>query len=279
MARPKFQIRMPEPCQQDLNAMAVLENGRFCASCSKCVIDFTQKTDREIISIFQESKGQVCGTFRPDQLNRQLLPAGNQPASRWKAIALAISAYFSARSETEAKPGLNLRPIIQETSLAPRTETEPGKRVRVTGHIREKATGNSIPNVLITRHYGLNLLGYTNERGYFRFSLAPEDFQEGKLEIKFSHQNYEVTDIVLSSEKTEENQAKGFVPAISELNLELDRETRNVREIYSYPANTSGIPIFDEIPRQKSNSYLPLKLEYYKYTPVPEQKPAKKKKK
>jgi hypothetical protein len=280
MAKPKFQIRLPEPCLQDLNTMSVQGNGRFCDSCQKCVIDFTHKTDKEIIGVFQENKGQVCGTFRPDQLNRLLLPAGNLPASRWKAIALAITAYFSARSESEANPGLNLRPLFHKTSQEPHTESDPGKRVKITGHIRDKVTGNSIPNVIITKDSGLSIVGSTNERGYFRFSLAAEEFLQGTVAIRFSHDAYILTEINLASENTVENQAKGFVPAISEINLELDRSSRNVREVQisSYPT-TSGVATFDDYHQLKISASAPLKLEYYKFTPAPDQKKEKIKKK
>ncbi|KMQ65806.1 hypothetical protein ACM46_08110 [Chryseobacterium angstadtii] len=45
------------------------EKGRFCSSCSKCVIDFTEKKPEEIESIFKERQEEnICGRFYNYQL-------------------------------------------------------------------------------------------------------------------------------------------------------------------------------------------------------------------
>jgi hypothetical protein len=44
--------------------------GRFCAHCSKTVIDFTKLTDNEIIKILETSSGKLCGRFSDQQLGR-----------------------------------------------------------------------------------------------------------------------------------------------------------------------------------------------------------------
>jgi hypothetical protein len=53
--------------------MTRTEKGRFCASCQKQVIDFSNKSDREIAMFFKKpSTGSVCGRFMEDQLNRDI---------------------------------------------------------------------------------------------------------------------------------------------------------------------------------------------------------------
>ncbi len=73
MKNPNFIVKVPEPCHEDWNKMQPDEKGKFCLSCSKSVIDFTNKTDEEIKNILLENKNQkVCGHFKSSQLNRPL---------------------------------------------------------------------------------------------------------------------------------------------------------------------------------------------------------------
>lgn len=68
--KPKVQISIPKPCHENWNAMTPESKGRFCALCSKTVIDFTEMKDEEITDYFQENGSQkVCGRFRNNQLH------------------------------------------------------------------------------------------------------------------------------------------------------------------------------------------------------------------
>lgn len=63
-------INIPDPCSEDWDRMSPLENGRFCAVCNKCVIDFTQKAPSEIRQILAERKNEkTCGRFYTVQLD------------------------------------------------------------------------------------------------------------------------------------------------------------------------------------------------------------------
>ncbi|MBB6372045.1 hypothetical protein [Chryseobacterium shigense] len=63
-------IYIPDPCSENWEAMSPREKGRFCSSCSKCVIDFTEKQPHEIEYIFKERQDEeICGRFLNHQLN------------------------------------------------------------------------------------------------------------------------------------------------------------------------------------------------------------------
>ncbi len=70
--REKLQIHIPEPCHEDWNQMTTVEQGRYCSSCQKNVIDFTNQTDEEIYSFFNNYKGNACGRFNDEQLGRPI---------------------------------------------------------------------------------------------------------------------------------------------------------------------------------------------------------------
>lgn len=61
---------IPQPCSEDWNAMKIGLHSRFCDSCQKNVMDFTQKSRQEILEYLLENLGKkVCGRITPGQLD------------------------------------------------------------------------------------------------------------------------------------------------------------------------------------------------------------------
>lgn len=68
-----MKINVNTPCSENWNEMQANNDGRFCLSCQKTVVDFTQMTDVEIIAFFEQHKGQkICARMRKNQTNRDL---------------------------------------------------------------------------------------------------------------------------------------------------------------------------------------------------------------
>lgn len=60
---------VPNPCNEKWNGMIPKDNGRYCSSCQKTVIDFTNKTKEEIIDYMNKHVNQkICGTFKTSTL-------------------------------------------------------------------------------------------------------------------------------------------------------------------------------------------------------------------
>src|SRR4030095_5058572 len=71
--RKKLQLQIPIPCHENWDDMSALDQGRFCASCQKQVIDFSNMSDREIALFFKKpSTDSVCGRFMQNQLDRDI---------------------------------------------------------------------------------------------------------------------------------------------------------------------------------------------------------------
>ena len=86
----QLKISIPSPCHENLSLMDKTENGKFCLSCQKEVIDFTKMTDEEIVLYFDKKKSgtaKVCGTFRADQV-----------LEKEKMIEIPIQTYFYAKT-------------------------------------------------------------------------------------------------------------------------------------------------------------------------------------
>ncbi|RYY18916.1 MAG: hypothetical protein EOO36_07040 [Cytophagaceae bacterium] len=110
MTQPAISIRIAEPCAESWAALTPTGPGRHCAACQKTVVDFTLKTDAEILAYFQQAGGgRTCGRFRVGQLGRPLRPASPvaQPSrwQRWLAgLLLAALAAQSCQTTTGEIP-------------------------------------------------------------------------------------------------------------------------------------------------------------------------------
>lgn len=67
---PFFHIDLP--CHENWDAMALVRDGRFCGSCTKRVIDFTQLTDAEMLETIRNAGGNCCGRFTSAQVGRPM---------------------------------------------------------------------------------------------------------------------------------------------------------------------------------------------------------------
>jgi hypothetical protein len=81
----KIRLEIPLPCQENWDAMTVSEKGRFCGSCQKTVMDFSNLTDYEIAQFFKKpSTGSICGRFNEEQLQRDIaIPTKRLPWLRY----------------------------------------------------------------------------------------------------------------------------------------------------------------------------------------------------
>lgn len=165
-----FAISIPKPCHEDWNKMTPDAKGAFCASCQKSVYDFSNKTDEEIISVFEkEEKGNVCGRFAPAQLSRPVVSFGNESSTNrlamfLYALLLAFGATLFSGAEAFAQDvkgdakvirmgKMSVRPI--ETNIEPETivekdtvlidkEVEPRVCTNVTIDGREMPLGQAV---------------------------------------------------------------------------------------------------------------------------------------
>ena len=68
-----IQLTIPKACQEDWHTMTVEQQGRYCMSCCKTVVDFTNMSDRDILHHIANAGGsRVCARLHPDQLHRSM---------------------------------------------------------------------------------------------------------------------------------------------------------------------------------------------------------------
>jgi hypothetical protein len=96
----KYKINISEPCLEDWDKMAPNDNGRFCGSCSKNVVDFTNMMPDEIQVYFQKHNN-VCGRFKNSQLDSLTIQIPNRIIySQTKYHKIFLLALFIATGTT-----------------------------------------------------------------------------------------------------------------------------------------------------------------------------------
>ncbi|MGY3090695.1 hypothetical protein ACVWYF_003756 [Hymenobacter sp. UYAg731] len=92
-------LSVPQPCPENWAAMLPTAAGRHCAACAQTVVDFTLKTDAEILAYLAgAANGRTCGRFAAGQLERPLQRAAPAaPTARWRAWLAAAVAVWGLR--------------------------------------------------------------------------------------------------------------------------------------------------------------------------------------
>jgi hypothetical protein len=149
--------------------------GRHCAACQKTVVDFTQRTDAEILAYLARATGETCGRLHSDQLNRPLLPALGpaRPAARWRAwLALALAAWGLRASPAAATgaPAASPHALIHPRRKAGAKQRLPVAAPKLLrGTVRAAGTHEPLAGVAVFLK-GENRSATTDTAG--RFSLA-----------------------------------------------------------------------------------------------------------
>ena len=136
-----LRISIPQPCHEDWNKMTPTEKGRFCASCTKEVFDFSSSTDEELVKLAY-SGGNLCGRFRADQLEREIKL---ERKSGWSLAPLAASVLLPLSLMANPKP--EPRPV-ESTYMSLGVGSLNKSRVTLTGQIKD-VEGLPIPGAKI----------------------------------------------------------------------------------------------------------------------------------
>jgi hypothetical protein len=102
----KISISIPKPCHENWDVMRPEAYGRYCGSCEKTVIDFSNMSDRALVQFFKQPTGLLCGRFMPDQLDRVIeVPRKRIPWLRY-FFTIALPAFLVSCKFAGRKPGL-----------------------------------------------------------------------------------------------------------------------------------------------------------------------------
>jgi len=166
-------ITLPNPCSQQWNSMTQTNDGRFCGSCNKTVIDFTAMTNQQIIS-YLSAVNNVCGRIGTKQftaVNNQLKQENLPVTNFWKRMVLAIAVlasaqYVKGQSHNVSQPKTEQS---ETTSLIGKVvfPAEPINYKTITGRVVDE-TGAPVINAFVSCG---KTSGTTNVEGTFNLHV------------------------------------------------------------------------------------------------------------
>ncbi len=183
----KLTLSIPKPCHEDWNKMQPSEQGRFCLSCQKDVVDLSAMTDKELYNFFSSLNGKtVCGNIDSTRLNSAIpVPVEPKKKKLWYVQYLTAVFLFFNKSEARAQVKAPTHTVPENNVLL---RGKVAYRPVTAGLITVKvidAKGNPISGVSVAAEAGRNG-GQTNEEGNFSFKLNNNDSL-----ISFSRIGYE----------------------------------------------------------------------------------------
>jgi hypothetical protein len=220
-----LQLHIPVPCHESWNNMSLETEGRFCSSCQKTVIDFTAMSDQEIIQYFKNAKGNTCGRFSEDQLDKSYTLHSEKRLNWFKYFiqvlipTVLITAKSYSQGEVKAKPLICNSPIKPDERARIRlggvSSVQPVSVVygKVTNKEGQALEGASV--FIKGAGYGMA----ADKNGVFVLS-AKNKFP---LTISISYVGYETGEVAVDEKKAE-----------SPLNIVLNESTMGEVVVISY---------------------------------------------
>ena len=178
-------LRIASPCHESWAAMTPAGPGRHCAACQKTVVDFTHKTDAEILAFFEQAgTGNTCGRFRAEQVARPLRPAYAVPGPAWwqgwLASVLAVTLATQSCQPVlvgEIQPiATALAPAAADDSVAVALDSATVEIIQartISGQVYDVATHQPVSQASVQLK-DTNLTTTTDATGHFVIQLPDE---------------------------------------------------------------------------------------------------------
>lgn len=191
-----IEFQIPTPCHENPNQMTPNSLGRFCSKCEKSVINFTTMTDNEIIRYYQRNQGNICGMFRPDQVNRPM-PIPRKPSSweRWKSIAAVLTGLLASDSASAFTSGFEGFPTEQNIHKNEKLSISQNPKTKIKGIVTD-SIGNPLIGVTIIAGYSITG-AVSDVNGNFEMTI-PEDYLE--IELSISYNGFDTEMIIVNKE-------------------------------------------------------------------------------
>ncbi|HEY8894415.1 MAG TPA: carboxypeptidase-like regulatory domain-containing protein [Niastella sp.] len=185
-----IQLNIAEPCHENWQNMTPQQQGRFCGSCQKTVVDFTMMSDQEVLNYFLKADHNVCGRFADDQLNKELKVTEKKKRFSWAYVwNILVATFLAVKADAQGvnpkKPAEPVKEIVikvGKVAYVPPAVSE--KPVTVTGNVIDETSKKPVEWASITVK-GI-AVGMVDATGKFNVKVDKKEFV-----LEFSAVGYE----------------------------------------------------------------------------------------
>lgn len=169
-----YQLHISEPCTEDWGSMLPEGKGKFCLSCQKSVIDFSNMTDAEILRVLEQSNGSVCGRMRVSQQHRRLVNhKGAQQKQMWYAPWKYVAGLLLGITTQQQVSAQQTGATASTEQNSQPEKTASNVRVRTFRGVAVDERNEGIPGVVVIEK-GTRNNTVSDEEGKFSIDV-PED--------------------------------------------------------------------------------------------------------
>ncbi len=202
-------IAIPQPCQEDWDKMTPTEQGAFCDVCSKCVVDFTQFSDADLLAYFSNAPKNVCGRFEKKQLippaaHTPIIPSFAKRLFLGLAMVAGLGTTLNAQTSTISnQPTTQQQPNHSNNSKQLSPQTTSDTTGIISGVVLDNATNEPLFAVSVFIE-GTNIGASTDFDGKFKLVL-PQEYLNKPFTLKVQLIGYTslfYTDIIYRNTQT-----------------------------------------------------------------------------
>jgi hypothetical protein len=200
-----YKLKIKEPCSQKWDSMTPNEKGRFCAQCSKNIVDLTHLSDEEILETYNANAGNLCGRITKKQ-NNSLLESRKTKEKTGIGKVAAGFILLSLVNPSASSAMLNEQLAVDQSFVDQKYFIEPisAKQISsdstkqiIRGKVIDAETGDLLIGANI-RLKGTEIQTITDAEGNFSITV-PKDSSNQKLTLVATFVGYEKCEYELST--------------------------------------------------------------------------------
>ena len=137
-------LSIKKPCSENFSSFSKTNDGGFCQSCKKNVIDFTNMSDQEILSYLTNKENKTCGLFLESQLKTYKIPENKKTskmtsifASHFFGLSLLSLLSFNSAFSQDKKVVNEIVKIDSQNQGAIQDSTKIDRKISVEGIVND----------------------------------------------------------------------------------------------------------------------------------------------
>lgn len=180
-------VQLGLPCKHSISSMDADEKGYHCASCSKHLIDFRDKSPEAIHAIIQNSNQHICGVFYKHQVDYKVSTVTFSKVKTHIGLSLLGILGF-------------LGPVLQSCETPTENVTIKKQHafnnlkfpMYLKGTLVDEKTNNPLANspIKILQNGKVILSGKTDKSGNFELTIQEDDLKSEVFDLAYSAQDY-----------------------------------------------------------------------------------------
>ncbi|MEP4533412.1 MAG: carboxypeptidase-like regulatory domain-containing protein [Cyclobacteriaceae bacterium] len=175
-----FTISISEPCKENWSDFSSTNDGAFCSSCCKEVVDFSKMSETELTNYFKDQRGRVCGRFQKFQLKSYNIDNLKEPYLNLNWISAGLLGITLLSNPSKVKAELLEKNRVEVISTKSNDGVDLGVKDKALGSIKGRIvdeTGEGIPGAVV---YIKGTKNGTQADFYGYFELKG-DFESGDI--------------------------------------------------------------------------------------------------